>query len=901
MAKKHNFSHIAAQEALEAITSKLDAANLPYELLRIFCGYGDASLQRVRDGRDNKSRDPQNILIKDKLVYRPFPKGSEPMDVIIALRNDASVSRYNPRLYITCDGTKIVAYDPKDDDLYDGTLGTIWRDFEFFKPLAGIEKFRNYEEAEVDVKSAELMAKIYDDICRYNDFRDTEIRHHINVFMSRLLFCFFAEDTGLFRQNQFTKAIEANTAIDGSDLADFIDRLFVIMSTNDKTLREQQTNRIISDFPYVNGGLFSTRYPIPTLSRRTRLLMLQCGKLQWSEINPDIFGSMTQAIVSPEDRAELGIHYTSVPNIMKLIQPLFLDDLTNEYLRCRNDIKALEALLARMSRIKFFDPACGSGNFLIITYKRIRELEIEIWKRLSELGVSRLPISEITLTQFYGIEIDDYACDTATLSLWLAEHQMDNKFREQFGTSPDPLPLRPSGHIVCGNACTIDWNKVCPHEKDDEVYVMGNPPYYGSKKQTTEQKNDMLIALSELKDKKGLDYIAGWFWKGAKYIHKAKAKYAFVTTNSISQGEQVAMLWNPILDKGLTISFARTSFKWSNNAKNNATVSCVIIGVSNVFAGKRRFFNETTQEERYVDNINPYLTVGENIIVSKNYTIPNGLPKASFGCMPYDHGHLILSPEEKDDLEASYPESKTLIKKLIGADEFIKGSSRYCLWIDKEGLKVASSIPPILERIRLTKEFRLQQGVPELAERAHQFREFFVRDKSAIIIPSVSSERRNYIPMGIVDSNTVVPNSAFAIYYNGVDLTVILGILTSAIHNIWVRAVGGSLENRIRYSATLCYNTFPFPTLSNAQREHIANLAKEILLVRAEHTEMTLGEMYNPETFPDDLRAAHHNLDLAVERCYREKPFESDEERLEYLFKLYVKMKKTNKPYGESC
>lgn len=406
MAKKQNFSHIAAQEALESVTSTLTAENLPYQLLNIFCGYGDASLQRVRDGRDNKSRDPHTILVKDKFVYRPFRRGTEPMDVIIALRNDASVTRHNPRLYITCDGSSLVAYDPKDDDLYDGTLETLWRDFEFFKPLAGIEKFRNYEEAEADVKSAELMAKIYDDICRYNDFRDPQVSHSINVFMSRLLFCFFAEDTGLFKDNQFTKAIEDNTAIDGSDLADFIDRLFVIMSTDDKALREQQTNKVIADFPYVNGGLFLQRYPIPVLSRRARLLMIQCGKYQWSEINPDIFGSMTQAIVSPEDRAELGIHYTSVPNIMKVIQPLFLDDLAAEFLRSRNDAKALNALLVRMSKIKFFDPACGSGNFLIISYKRLRELEIEIWKRLVELGSPMLPFSDIALTQFYGIEIE---------------------------------------------------------------------------------------------------------------------------------------------------------------------------------------------------------------------------------------------------------------------------------------------------------------------------------------------------------------------------------------------------------------------------------------------------------------------------------------------------------------
>lgn len=890
MAKKQNFSHITAQEALEAIADQLNTDSLPYELLRIFCGYGDASLQRVRDGRDNKSRDPQTILIKDKFVYCPFNKGTEPLATIQALRDNASITRHNPRLYITSDGTILIAYDPKDEDYYEGALETLWRDFEFFKPLAGIEKFRNYEEAEADVKTAELMAKLYDDICRYNDFRNPEVSHSINVFMSRLLFCFFAEDTGLFKQDQFTKAIEDNTSIDGSDLAGFIDRIFVILSTNDKNLREQQTNKIISDFPYVNGGLFSERYTIPHLSRRARLLMIQCGKFQWSEINPDIFGSMTQAIVSPEDRAELGIHYTSVPNIMKVIQPLFLDDLVAEYLRCRNDAKALNALLVRMGKIKFFDPACGSGNFLIISYKRVRELEIEIWKRLFELQATAIPFTNIQLAQFYGIEIDEYACDTAKLSLWLAEHQMNNMFREELGTAPNPLPLRPNGHIVCGNACTIDWNTVCPHTKDEEVFVMGNPPYYGSKKQTDEQKADMLIALPELRNKKGLDYIAGWFWKGAKYIRNTKARYAFVTTSSICQGEQVDMLWKPILSIGLTIAFARTSFKWSNNAKNNAAVACVIIGVSNVFSGARRYFNETTQTELKVQNINPYLSVGENIIVKKETTNLSGMPPMCFGSMPNDNGHLLLTEDEKNSLLEKDSRCEKYIKKTLGADELLNGQIRFCVWIDESTKKEACLIPVLKQRIDAVCKYRLEskrETTNNLAKWPYRFGEVRHINSPLFILPGVSSERREYIPMDFIPNETVVTNSAFVIYSNEFWL---LGVIMSKIHNIWVRAVGGTLESRIRYSASLCYNTFPFPKLSPKQKDELSSLAKEILLVRAEYTEMPLGDMYKPEKFPDDLRAAHHALDLAVERCYRDKPFESDEERLEFLFKQYIKL-----------
>lgn len=888
MAKKQNFSHIAAQEALESVTSTLTAENLPYQLLNIFCGYGDASLQRVRDGRDNKSRDPHTILVKDKFVYRPFRRGTEPMDVIIALRNDASVTRHNPRLYITCDGSSLVAYDPKDDDLYDGTLETLWRDFEFFKPLAGIEKFRNYEEAEADVKSAELMAKIYDDICRYNDFRDPQVSHSINVFMSRLLFCFFAEDTGLFKDNQFTKAIEDNTAIDGSDLADFIDRLFVIMSTDDKALREQQTNKVIADFPYVNGGLFLQRYPIPVLSRRARLLIIQCGKYQWSEINPDIFGSMTQAIVSPEDRAELGIHYTSVPNIMKVIQPLFLDDLAAEFLRSRNDAKALNALLVRMSKIKFFDPACGSGNFLIISYKRLRELEIEIWKRLVELGSPMLPFSDIALTQFYGIEIDEYACDTATLSLWLAEHQMNNKFREQFGTSPNPLPLRPSGHIVCGNACTTDWNTVCPHTKDEEVYVMGNPPYVGSSMQNETQKAELTLNCHGFENYKNLDYIACWFIRGASYISNSVAKYAFVTTNSLTQGEQVGLLWPHIFNRGLEIFFAHTSFKWNNNAKNNATVSCVIIGVRNESKAPKILYDG--EHAMHVDTISAYLIPNSKCIVSRTAEQLSGLPECYMGSKPSDGGHLILSEEEGKEMIEKYPETKRIVKSYMGAEDFLSSLKRYCLWMTKQDYEEFKHIEPIALRVNAVRQSRLKSKAPstrDYAEMPYQFRQPQHIDSDAIIIPRVSSERRVYIPMGYVNKDTIIADSASAIYNAEY---WIFGILCSHIHNVWTRTVSGSLENRIRYGGTLCYNPFPFPKLTNAQKAQIENLAKEIILTRAEHTEMTLGDMYNPETFPDDLRAAHDALDKFVEQCFREKPFESDEERLEFLFARFEKL-----------
>ena len=578
MAKKNKgtFSYIETQQALEAIATTATRESLPYELLRIFCDYSDAAIARVQDGRGNDAKDGKTVLIKKLFAYRPTETtllGEEDVsDVIEAMQADASITKKEPRLYITFDGNTIYAHDPKENDVYYNDISLLWKDFDFFKPLAGIEKFRNHEEAEADVKSAEIMAKIFDDICRYNDIRDPQMVHNINIFMTRLLFCFFAEDTGLFPiANMFSDSIREDTKTDGSDLKVFLESIFDIMAIEDKSVRASLPEHI-TRFPYVNGGLFKEHVPVPELSRRTRTLMLRCGEYNWKEINPDIFGSMIQAVINPEVRSGMGVHYTSVPNIMKVIKPLFLDELTEEYARIKDDVKKLRLLLNRLGKIKFFDPACGSGNFLIIAYKCIRELEIEIWERIKTLqgGQSEFPFSNITLQQFYGIEIDEYACDTATLSLWLAEHQMNNKFYERLGTRPDALPLRPSGHIVCGNACRLDWNTVCPHTTDEEVYVMGNPPYLGYTLQDESQKADLLFAWDGYAEAKNLDYITSWFVLASKYIKGSKAISAFVSTNSICQGDSVPAMWPPILKNDTEIKFAYTSFKWKNNAKNNA-------------------------------------------------------------------------------------------------------------------------------------------------------------------------------------------------------------------------------------------------------------------------------------------------------------------------------------------
>ena len=897
MAKKPSFSYLEVQGKLEAISSTTTKETLVFDLLSIFCGYGEGAIRRIIEGHGNESKEERTIVIKKLLAYRYSEinlYGEEDLYAILDdLRNSPSITRKQPRLYIASDGHKIVAYDPIENDIYENEISLLWRDFEFFKPLAGIEKIHNTEEAEADVRSAEMVARIYDEIRRHNDIRDAEQAHNINIFMTRLLFCYFAEDTGIFpEENMFTTAIKQDTKSDASDFEEFIGGIFDIMAIDSQVIRASLPEKI-TKFPYVNGGLFSEHCPIPVLSSKARALMIKCGESDWREINPDIFGSMIQAVVQPEERSNLGIHYTSVPNILKVIRPLFLDELFSEFVKLQNDLKGLDALRIRLSKIKFFDPACGSGNFLVITYKTIRDLEIQIWKRIQEIsGEAILPFSDISLTQFYGIEVSDYACDTAKLSLWLAEHQMNVLFGEVLNVTVNPLPLHPSGNIVCNNACRIDWDTVCPHSSTDEVYIMGNPPYRGSKLLNSEQRQDMLIALSQLKGKKVLDYIAAWFWKGAQYIRGTKARFAFVSTNSISQGEQVSLLWNDIFQQDVSIFFARTSFKWGNNAKHNAAVICVIIGCAYDYKGDCKLYDEEHRVRRTVDHISPYLDDSNNVIVFKSNNPPEGYPRMCFGCMPYDKGNLIMNRNEYEDFCEHYPKDVDLVKKLIGSYEFLNGECRYCFWIDDSESERAKNNPEIARRIAMTREFRLKspdKGGRELAEKPYQFREYFVRDNSAIIVPRVSSIRRHYVPMGYVREDSVISDSAFAIYSASPWL---FAILSSKLHTIWATAFGGKLKTDYRYSATLCYNTFPFPKISATQKNELNHLAERLLLSREAHSEMTIAEMYNPESMPSDVLRAHLELDGFVDQLYRKEPFSSDAERLSFLLKEYSKRNK---------
>ena len=871
---------------LQAFKTGFSPADIPYILLKAF-GKTDADIRRYKSGKGIVAKF-DGLLIKGVIAYRPCTT-IDMDDVLNAMKTDASIAKAAPRILAVSDGQRILAYDPKENETYENPLNKLWIDFQFFYPLCGIERYRGIEENPADVKAAEKMAKLHDEIRAYNDFSSNADLHELNLFMPRLLFCYFAEDTGIFSDDLFTASIDRYTQEDGSDLSDYLATAFEVMDKQDRT----DIPKIFSQFPYVNGGLFSKRIRIPQMGRRARKLIIECGQLNWKDINPDIFGSMIQAVVSPSQRGTLGMHYTSVPNIMKVIQPLFLDDLYEAYASSKDNVKKLRQLLVRISKMKFFDPACGSGNFLIIAYKELRKLEIQVWKRIGELsGGFELPFVNIQLTQFYGIEIDDFAHEVASLSLRLAEHQMNRKFTAEFANVNIPaLPLGRSGNIVHGNACRVDWNVVCPHTKEEEVFVMGNPPYLGSSMQDKEQKKDLELVCGHFANYKNLDYIASWFYLGAKYIKDSQSCYAFVSTNSITQGEQVALLWPNILDLGLRINFAYTSFKWDNNAKHNAMVTVVVIGIcSNQKNQKIKLFSK--DKTITCNNINPYLLNAPNIIIGRTTESISDFPSMIKGSMPTDGGYLSMSKEERDELLDKYPQLIDIIKGYIGSEEFINGKTRFCLWLNHTQYQLYKEIPELKKRFDLVSEMRLKSDTittKEYAKYPYLFRQPQYKASPSVIVPSVSSEKRPYIPIGFLDKNVVISNLAFAIYDAPIWL---LGILNSLMHIVWVKTFCGRLGTGYRYSNTLCYNTFPFPKITETKKQEIEEAAEEVLLVREDYPGKTLAELYDPDKMPEDLREAHHKLDLIVESCYQDKPFANDEERLECLFKLYEKMTK---------
>ncbi len=743
------------EENLQKLIKNFNRESFIYDVLLAY-GQPKATIKRIKDGGLNLSKVSGEICWKKKMFFKEA--GNEDLhELISCLVSDSKALKHDPRFVIVTDYTELLAFDTKTQDSLDISITDIAKHFDFFLPWAGMEKAQHRDENPADVKAAERMAKLYDEIKKENKVETIEEVHNLNVFLSRLLFCYFAEDTGIFEENQVTNTIDSHTQADGSDLNVFFDTLFRVMNTPKSSRRNLPA--YLEAFPFVNGGLFRNPHTAPIFTRKSRKTVIDSGELDWSAINPDIFGSMIQAVITPEHRGGLGMHYTSVPNIMKVIEPLFLNELYEEFENAKGNEKKLNALLGRIWNIKIFDPACGSGNFLIIAYKELRKLEMKIFKALGSFA-----FSNISLGNFYGIEIDDFAHEVAILSLWLAEHQMNQLFLKEFCRTKPALPLQETGNIVHGNATRLDWETVCPKEKEDEIYVLGNPPYKGSRNQDTVQKSDMKNVFKT--DYKSLDYIACWFFIGGKYIENTSSKLAFVSTNSISQGEQVALLWPKVLNKNNEIFFAHQSFKWSNNAKDKAGVTVVIIGLQSGSSKRKAIYFDNSY--KIVDKINPYLTSSNFVsIVRRSRPITTWLPKIVYGSLLNDKGFLTLETSQKIELENKYPSIKKYIKKFIGADEFIKGKERWCFYIKDEDVKEAIIIPEIEKRLNSVVEHRAkstEKSTREMAKFPNRFYFSSYNETESIIIPRTSSENRLYIPIGFLSKEDVISDGAQAIY-----------------------------------------------------------------------------------------------------------------------------------------
>ncbi|HFU3810449.1 TPA: DNA methyltransferase [Streptococcus suis] len=895
-----------------------DQASFIYEFLS-FYDIPKATITRIRKDQSGE--------IKNKLYFKTVPTEKSVVAGVAEIEEAIKDKKSQPRYIIV---TNFVDFAAKDTKTFD-TLQIPFKDLptyaDFFLAWNGVEKVDYAKENPADIKAAERFTRLYDELKKINHFDDrSQEEKEFNLFLIRLLFLLFAEDTEIMKKGIFTNAIKTRSREDGSDLNVLFNQIFASLDIANRFSQESW----LQDFPYVNGKLFTNASTNLAFDKKTRKLILEAGELlNWNEINPDILGAMIQTVASSEHRSSSGMHYTSVENIMKVIKPLFLDELTANFQtivdklnenedkdtteRTKRENRTayqneLTTLHERLSNIKFFDPACGSGNFLIITYKELRRLEIQILKTLRHLkndhSINLFEKSKISLHQFYGIELDDFAHEVARLSLWIAEHQMNVETEKEISIKQAFLPLRDAGNITQGNALRLDWDSVVPHAPTDEIYLIGNPPYIGSKLQNKEQKEDLRLTIGEQFKYKKMDYIAGWFYKGIDFINTANAKLAFVTTNSIFQGEQVAFIWQPVLSK-MEIEFAYTSFKWGNSAANNAGVTVAIVGLANKGnVGSKKYIFDETLVCQTVAHINPYLASGEDILVESSNNPLNRLPKMVFGSMPRDGGHLIISDlNERNKIVDENPDLEPFIKRYIGSEEYIKDKPRYVFWLNKEEYQTVQNNSLLHLRIEGVVQARMSSPakstqdaakVPyafvqkgEWDEAYSTFKQSGTNEFVQLLVPRVSSESRDYVPMGFVGEDTIISDSAMAVYNAPVYL---LGLLMSRLHMTWLRAIGGKLKTDYRYSAGLVYNTFPVPELSTKRKNQIEEQVFEILDLR-EELGGTLADLYHRDTMPQALREAHQVLDGIVERAYKETPFTSDEERLSHLLKRYKEIK----------
>lgn len=820
---------------------------------------------------------PRKLIIEHKSAGKDLDQAlNQAMDYILAIED----RKLWPRYIIVSDFKRIRLVDiveHTDDTIM---LSELVNNIEKFGFLAGYADKKIEGQHPVNVKAAEIMGKLYD-LLKESNYPEEDL----DTLLIRLVFCLFAEDADIFERNIFSYYLTLNTREDGSGMAGALDEIFSVLNTPIDA-RQKTMSTDLMNFPYVNGGLFEKQIKGPSFDREMRDCLFEASKLDWKYISPAIFGSLFQCIMDPAMRRELGAHYTSEENILKLINPLFMDDLRTEFEKVKKNKKELRKLWDKISAIRVMDPACGCGNFLIITYREMRRLEMDILDALYE-GQMILDESHLFVDHYYGIEIGEFASMVASLSIILMDHLMNMEMRNRFGRCRDIIPLKEKANIICANSLTLDWSDVVSPSL--LTYIVGNPPFVGASMMTAEQKKEAVSIFGNVKLSSSIDYVGAWYHKAAQYIDNTEIRCAFVSTNSICQGEQVGPLWNKLFNEySIKIDFAYRTFVWNNEAKGKAAVHCIIVGFSKNNVVTNKFIVDEKGIKVKANNVSPYLIDAPNTAVeSRSKPLFEGVPRVTKGNQPSDGGFLILSREEKDSIIGKYSEASKYIHPYVGSVEYINGGDRYCLWLTDDD-RGWTSIPPVVERVNKVREFRLKSSAKPTRDKAltpHRFFSPTQPDTPFIVIPRVSSGDRKYIPMGIMDPSIIASDGVSIVH----DSTLYeLGILTSSVHMVWVSIIGGRLKSDYRYSGSVVYNTFPWPNVNDEQKKHIESLVQSILDIRQSHRGETLATLYNKQTMPEDLMRAHKKLDAAVEKLYSSKKFDSDLKVLEHLIVLYT-------------
>jgi len=808
-----------------------------------------------------------------------------------------------PRYVLVSDFARFRLYDLEGEaESVEFPLADLHRQVRLFGFIAGYQVRAFKDQDPANIRAAERMGKLHDAL-KAGGYTG----HALEVLLVRLLFCLFAEDTGIYERRQFQDFIEQRTAEDGSDLGAQLTALFQTLNTPEDA-RLKALDAQLAAFPYVNGKLFSELLPMAAFDTRQRESLLEAAGVDWSVISPAIFGSLFQSIMDEKARRNLGAHYTSEKNILKLIHPLFLDELRAEFEKIRNNRNRLHDFHEKLARLKFLDPACGCGNFLVVAYRELRLLELEVILALHEKdlasGQSSDPrlLIKCNVDQFYGIEIEEFPAQIAQVALWLTDHQMNLRVQDAFGNRFVRLPLEKSAGIVHGNALRIDWNDVVP--ASELSFILGNPPFVGAKLLTEEQRADLLSITGGMKGEGILDFVCGWYLKYLAYAGDLPIKAAFVSTSSITQGEQVGVLWGRLLGAGVHIQFAHRTFRWDNEAKGVAAVHCVIIGFSKHVFGRRRLYDyldlRSEPSELTAININPYLVDADNILVIDRSAPLCQVPAIGIGNKPIDGGYYLLSRDERDLLILAEPRSMTHIKRWFGAEEFIYSKERYCLWLADVSPRELRDMPAVLDLVEKVRRYRLgeidakngRKAKAGLSSRAlaatpTRFHVENLPDSEYLLIPRHSSENRPFIPMGFMGSDDL---SGDANLISGIAKIFHFGVMQSTMHMAWVRAVCGRIKSDYRYSAGIVYNNFPWPDPTDKQREAIETAAQGVLDARALFPDATLADLYDPLTMPPALVKAHQTLDRAVDAAYGRRSFKTDAERVAFLFERYQQL-----------